>query len=398
MFDLDRFKLVNDSYGHPIGDDLLVHVATLLRRSLRPEDTCARLGGDEFAILIEDIVDTHQAVLVAERILSDVAEGTVIGGHDVFVSASIGIATTDQAGTREALVAAADSATYAAKRAGKGTYRLFAPSTAEDPRARLELETSLRRALDEGEFELYFQPVVDTVTGRTAGAEALVRWNSADGVVTPLRFVPVAEETGLIVPLGAWVLEEACRQTRAWTVAHPEREPLKINVNLSAVQFSRPNIVAEVADILARTDLPPEQLCLEITETGLMSDTETTIATLRELKALGVQVAIDDFGTGYSSLSYLQRFPVDVVKVDQAFTAGLGESQVDSEIVAAVVRLAAAVGIAVVAEGVETVQQRRALLDLGCPLIQGYLIAKPLPARQFADFWLAEPVDHRQPA
>ncbi|GAA3829202.1 putative bifunctional diguanylate cyclase/phosphodiesterase [Nocardioides panacisoli] len=391
MFDLDRFKLVNDSYGHPIGDDLLVHVAALLRRRLRPEDTCARLGGDEFAILIEDIADQRQAVAVAERILADVAEGTVIGGHEVFVSASIGIATTDQADSREALVAAADSATYAAKRAGKGTFRLFTPATAEDPRARLELETGLRRALDEDEFELYFQPVVDTVTGRTVGAEALVRWNSADGIVTPLRFVPVAEETGLIVPLGAWVLEEACRQTRAWALAHPEREPLRINVNLSAVQFSRPNIVAEVADTLLRTDLPPEQLCLEITETGLMADTELTIATLRELKALGVRVAIDDFGTGYSSLSYLQRFPVDVVKVDQAFTAGLGRSQVDSEIVAAVVRLAAACGITVVAEGVETVEQRRALVDLGCPLIQGYLIARPLPAGQFEDLWLARP-------
>ena len=398
MLDLDRFKLVNDSYGHPIGDDLLVHVASLLRRSLRPEDTCARLGGDEFAILIEDIGEVHQAVEVAERILADVAAGTVIGGHDVFVSASIGIATTDQADSREALVAAADGATYAAKRAGKGTYRVFAPSTAEDPRARLELETGLRRALDDGEFELYFQPVVETVTGRTVGAEALVRWNSADGIVTPLRFVPVAEETGLIVPLGAWVLEEACRQTRDWTLANPDRDPLKINVNLSAVQFSRPSIVDEVADILARTDLPPGQLCLEITETGLMSDTEMTIATLRDLKELGVRVAIDDFGTGYSSLSYLQRFPVDVVKVDQAFTAGLGQSQVDSEIVAAVVRLAAACGITVVAEGVETVEQRAALVDLGCPLIQGYLIAKPLPAERFTDVWLAEPAAQRQPA
>ena len=398
MFDLDRFKLVNDSYGHPIGDDLLVHVASLLRRSLRPEDTCARLGGDEFAILVEDITDTGQAVTVAERILAAVAEGAVIGGHEVFVSASIGIATTDQAATREALVAAADAATYAAKRAGKGTFRLFAPASAEDPRARLELETALRRALDDGDFELHFQPVVDAVTGDTVGAEALVRWNSADGIVTPLRFIPVAEETGLIVPLGAWVLEEACRQTRAWSLDHPDVEPLKVNVNLSAVQFSRPDIVTEVADVLARTGLPPAQLCLEITETGMMSDTELTINTLRQLKALGVRVAIDDFGTGYSSLSYLQRFPVDIVKIDQAFTAGLGRSQVDSEIVAAVVRLAAACGIAVVAEGVETVEQRRALVDLGCPFIQGYLIAKPLPAAEFAESWLAGAGAHHQPA
>ncbi|HJQ07429.1 MAG TPA: EAL domain-containing protein, partial [Nocardioides sp.] len=396
MLDLDRFKLVNDSYGHPIGDDLLVHVAAVLSGTMRPEDTCARLGGDEFAILIEDIGDTQEAVTAAERILAGIAEGTTVGGHEVFVSASIGIATTDQVTSREALVAAADSATYAAKAAGKGTVRLFAPATAEDPRARLELETALRRALDEGDFELYFQPVVDTVSGTTVGAEALVRWNSADGVVTPLRFVPVAEETGLIVPLGAWVLEEACRQTRAWTLAHPEREPLKVNVNLSVVQFNRPGLAGEVEAALRRTGLPPEQLCLEITETGMMNDTEHTIATLRDLKALGVGVAIDDFGTGYSSLSYLKRFPVDVVKVDRAFTAGLGRSQVDSEIVTAVVRLAAACGITVVAEGVETPDQRRALTELGCPLIQGYLIAKPMPAATFEERWLAPPAPQRQ--
>jgi EAL domain-containing protein (putative c-di-GMP-specific phosphodiesterase class I) len=275
---------------------------------------------------------------------------------------------------------------------------LFAQATAEDPRARLELETALRRALDDGEFELYYQPVVDTVTNETVGAEALVRWNSAGGVVTPLNFVHVAEETGLIVRLDAWVLEEACRQTREWTIAHPERPALKVNVNLSALQFGRSNMVAGVADILRRTGLPPGQLCLEITETGMMSDTEMTITTLRELKALGVSVAIDDFGTGYSSLSYLKRFPVDIVKIDRAFTAGLGENLVDSEILAAVVRLAAACEIAVVAEGVETLEQRRALAELGCPLIQGYLIARPQPAARFAAAWLAQPPPQRQSA
>jgi diguanylate cyclase (GGDEF)-like protein/PAS domain S-box-containing protein len=398
MFDLDRFKLINDSYGHPIGDDLLVHVASLLRRNLRPEDTCARLGGDEFAIFMEDISDAQQAVAVAERILAEVAEGSVIGGHEVFVSASIGIATTDHADTLETLVAAADNAMYAAKAAGKGTYRLFAAATAEDPRARLELETALRRALDDGEFELYYQPVVDTMTNETVGAEALVRWNSAGGVVTPLNFIHVAEETGLITRLDAWVLEEACRQTREWTLAHPERRPLKMNVNLSALQFSRSTMVAEVAEILRRTELPPDQLCLEITETGMMTDTELTITTLRDLKALGLRVAIDDFGTGYSSLSYLKRFPVDIVKIDRAFTAGLGKNLVDSEILAAVVRLAAACEIEVVAEGVETPEQRRALAELGCPFIQGYLIARPQPASRFAAAWLAQPEARRQSA
>ncbi|WP_435770692.1 putative bifunctional diguanylate cyclase/phosphodiesterase [Nocardioides sp. SYSU DS0651] len=398
MLDLDRFKLVNDSYGHPVGDDLLVHVAALLRRNLRPEDTCARLGGDEFAILLEDVADARHAVSVAERILADAASGAVIGDHEVFISASIGIATTDHGGSREALVAAADRAMYAAKAAGKGTYRLFAPESGEDPRARLELEAALRRALDDGEFELHYQPVVDTVSGETVGAEALVRWNAAGGVVPPLDFIPVAEETGLIVRLDAWVLEEACRQTRAWTLAHPDRPPLRINVNLSALQFSRSNVVAEVADVLRRTGLPPAQLCLEITETAMMADTELTISTLLGLKALGLRMAIDDFGTGYSSLSYLKRFPVDVVKIDRAFTAGLGQNLVDSEILAAVVRLAAACEIAVVAEGVETPAQRGALAELGCPLIQGYLIARPQPAELFADRWLDRPPLQPQPA
>ena len=398
MFDLDRFKLINDSYGHPIGDELLVHVASLLEGSLRPGDTCARLGGDEFAIFMEDVDDAQQAVAVAERILADVAERSVVGGHEVFVSASIGIATTDHADSLEALVAAADGALYAAKSAGKGTYRLFAASSVEDPRARLELEAALRRALDDGEFELYYQPVVDSRTSQTIAVEALVRWNSAAGVVTPLNFIHIAEETGLIVRLDAWVLEEACRQTWEWTLAHPERPPLKVNVNLSALQFSRPAVVVEVAEILRRTGLPPEQLCVEITETAMMTDTDQTITTLQELKKLGVMVAIDDFGTGYSSLSYLKRFPVDVVKIDRAFTAGLGKNVVDSEILAAVVRLAAACGIAVVAEGVETPEQQRALAELGCPLVQGYLIAKPQPAVRFATAWLAQPSAGRESA
>jgi diguanylate cyclase (GGDEF)-like protein/PAS domain S-box-containing protein len=390
MVDLDRFKLVNDSYGHPAGDSLLVQVAGVLRRALRREDTCARLGGDEFAILLEDVVDVQDAIAVAQRILESLGDGCVINGHELFVSASIGIATSDQAGTREELVAAADAAAYMAKAAGKGRFQVFAPEAAENPRARLELEGSLRRALDNGEFELYFQPLVDTSTSEAVGAEALVRWNTADGMVTPNTFIPLAEETGLIVPLGAWVMEEACRQAQVWTLAHPDLPPLEISVNLSAHQLSRPNIVGEVDDILQRTGLQPEQLCLEITETVIMRDAEAAITSLRQLKRLGLQLAIDDFGTGYSSLSYLKQFPVDVVKVDRSFIAGLGETAVDSEIVAAVIRLAAACGITAVAEGVETEHQRAMLDELGCPLIQGYLISTPLPADDFAAYWASE--------
>ena len=387
MIDLDRFKLVNDSYGHPAGDSLLVDVAAQLRRTLRREDTCARIGGDEFAILLEDVTEVQDAVDIAQRILATLSQGIMVNGHEVFVSASIGIATTDQAPTREKLIAAADAAAYLAKGAGKARYQLYSPETAENPRARLELERGLRRALERGEFEVYYQPLVDTTSGDGVGAEALVRWNSPGGLVPPLDFIPLAEETGLIVPLGAWVLEEACRQARAWTLERPELPPIEIGVNLSAVQLARPTIVEEVAAVLRRTGLEPEQLTLEITETVIMRDIEASIAALRRFKELGVMLAIDDFGTGYSSLSYLKQFPVDVVKIDRTFLAGLGESAVDTEIVTAVVRLAAACGITAVAEGVETEQQRATLEAMGCPLVQGYLISPPVQAPALGRFW-----------
>jgi diguanylate cyclase (GGDEF)-like protein/PAS domain S-box-containing protein len=390
MVDLDRFKLVNDSYGHPAGDALLIEVAELLRDTVRSADTCARVGGDEFALLIEDIPNIHEATSLADRILERLAEGSLIDGKQVFVSASIGVAATDQAPTREALVAAADAAAYDAKSSGKGRWHLHSPSASENPRQRLELETSLRYALDHDQFELHYQPLVDTHSGALVGAEALVRWNRAEGLMRPDHFIPLAEETGLIVPLGAWVLREACRQAYEWTTTRPNRAPLKVSVNLSAQQLNRREIVREVADVLASSHLDPAQLCLEVTETVAMNDTDVTIATLAELKGLGVQVAIDDFGTGYSSLAYLKRFPLDVVKIDQTFTAGLGEDAVDSEIVAAVVRLAAARGISVIAEGVENHRQRGILADLGCPLIQGYLIAEPLDAGEFEAFWTRE--------
>ncbi|GAC1381868.1 MAG: hypothetical protein NVSMB48_10780 [Marmoricola sp.] len=390
MVDLDRFKFVNDSYGHPAGDALLIEIATLLRRAARSADTCARIGGDEFALILEDIRSIHEATGVADRILDSLAEGCVIDGTHIFISASIGIATSDQAETRDALVAAADVAAYDAKAAGKGRWHLHSPGTADNPRTRLEMETALRHALDNDEFELYYQPQVDTRTGTLVGAEALIRWNSAKGLVRPYDFIPLAEETGLIVPMGAWVVKAACAQAQAWTIEHPERAPLKVSVNLSPQQLKRPKIVSEIADALHSSQLRPEQLCLEITETVAMDDTDVTIATLTELRGLGVQVAVDDFGTGYSSLAYLKRFPLDIVKIDQTFTAGLGEDAVDSEIVAAVIRLAAARGISVIAEGVETSHQRHLLEELGCPLIQGYLIAQPLDADDFAAFWDSE--------
>ena len=386
MVDLDRFKLVNDSYGHPAGDRVLADVADTLRAAVRPEDTCARIGGDEFAVLLEDVESTEQAVQVAEELLASLAQGCTVEGHQLFVSASIGIATSDEAPTCEALFAAADTAGYVAKQAGRGRVQVFSRGVGEDARSRLERESGLRQALERGEFILHYQPILDTHTGVTLGAEALVRWNSPTGLVPPLEFIPLAEETELIVPIGAWVLEEACRQAVEWDRRRILRPGMTISVNLSPHQLSRADIVDQVAATLARTGLRPSQLCLEITETALMSNIASSTRTVMALRDLGVRVAIDDFGTGYSSLSYLKELPVDVIKIDRSFTQGLGGSPVDAEIVAAVVRLARVSGIIAIAEGVETPDQRRTLADLGCPEIQGYLMARPLTAEDFATF------------
>ncbi|MDQ4006481.1 MAG: EAL domain-containing protein [Actinomycetota bacterium] len=386
--DLDRFKLVNDSYGHLVGDRLLIQVAHRLRRSLSAADTVARFSGDEFVMLVEDVPGTDQLEQIAHRVHRALEPAFDLGDVVIHTSASIGVAGAHANQSREDVLAAADTAAYAAKAEGGNCVRMASEDLIENARERLDLEGQLRAAINDQQLSVHFQPIVTTDVGRVVGVEALVRWQSQQrGMVMPNQFIPLAEETGLIVPLGRWVLEESCRAVHAWTLAHPDREPLSVSVNLSALQFSSPSLADEIGDCLLRTGLAPSQLCLEITESALMTDTTTTLRTVHALRDLGVRVAIDDFGTGYSSLSYLKHLPVDVVKLDGTFTAGLDQDVVDAEIVGAVLRLSRALGMETVAEGVETEAQQRLLEEMGCPLIQGYVMSRPLTEENFLAFW-----------
>ena len=381
FIDLDRFKVVNDSLGHRAGDVLLHQVAQRLSNCLRPVDTLARWGGDEFTLLLEDFTDPADPVAVAERILAVMCLPFSVEDHEVVLSVSVGVAVS-QPGINEAqqLIHAADVAMYQAKASGRDTYAVFRPDMEDAPLERLELHTSMRRGLDSREFQVHYQPIVSAASGRLWGVEALVRWNSPRGLLAPESFIGLAEDTGLILPLGRQVLEESCRQVRRWHDDHPDSVPVELSVNLSARQFQDRGLAGDVAEILETTGLEPTHLCLEITESVVMQDVPSTMTTLADLKALGVRLAIDDFGTGYSSLSYLKRFPVDVVKIDRSFVEGLGEETVDGEIVAAVIRLARSLGMRAVAEGVETSTQLWTLRELGCPLVQGWYFSAARPA------------------
>ncbi|HZU72827.1 MAG TPA: EAL domain-containing protein [Acidimicrobiales bacterium] len=382
--DLDRFKIVNDSLGHRVGDVLLKQVAQRLSSCLRPADTLARFGGDEFTVLLEDVETAADPVTVAGRILAAMARPFKVGGREIVLSVSVGVAMA-AAGPHpdpQALVHRADLAMYRAKGRGRDCYAVFVEEMGDRPVDRLDLESSLRRALDNREFRVHYQPVVSAVTGKVAGVEALVRWQSPRGLLTPEEFIGAAEESGLILPLGRMVLEEACRQVRRWQDELAGPEPLVLSVNLSARQFLHEGLASDIARILEHSGLAPEHLCLEITESVIMTDVPSTISSLEQLKDLGVRLAIDDFGTGYSSLSYLKRFPVDVVKIDRSFVGGLGEHPVDTEIVAAVVRLTRSLGMQSVAEGVETGAQLERLRELGCPLVQGWFFAPAQPSER----------------
>ena len=386
FMDLDDFKTVNDSMGHAAGDQLLREVGERIRGELRAADTAARLGGDEFAILIEDGGDGIEAVDVADRLLRTLEAPFLIEDKEFYVRASIGIAIDDgsagdhgEAGA-EALLRNADVAMYMAKENGKGRYQVFEHTMHETALKRLELKADLQRALDHDEFVLHFQPVIELESGRVSGVEALVRWMHPErGLVPPLDFIPLAEETGLIVPIGRWVLAQACRRAVDLQHDHPG---VHMAVNLSARQIQRPEIVDDVRDILVSTGLDPELLILEITESVMMQDMELSIARLRDLKALGVQLAIDDFGTGYSSLNYVRRFPVDILKVDKSFIDGVSESGESSALTAAVIELAGILSLKPVAEGIERADQLERLLELHCDLGQGYFFAKPLPPEE----------------
>jgi len=385
FLDLDRFKVVNDSLGHMLGDEFLVEVSRRLVRSVRPEDTVARLGGDEFTILLEDVEEPGDAVRVAERIQGELTLPVEIGGQETFTSASIGIAMGDLRYEHpEEILRDADIAMYRAKAAGRARHEVFDVRMHQEALAQLRLETDLRHALERRQFRLAFQPLIDSATGGLAGLEALLRWDHPErGVVSPGEFIHIAEETGLISPIGEWVLWEACRQVRQWQLLLPAGSPpLPVSVNLSARQFGDPRLVDMVATALAVTGLPSHTLRLEITESVLMDRAESSIRLLDRLKALGVQIQVDDFGTGYSSLGYLHRFPIDALKVDASFVSQLEVDPENREIVKTIVALAKNLQMGVVAEGVESAGQQAFLLRLGCETMQGFLFAGPLDPEQ----------------
>jgi diguanylate cyclase (GGDEF)-like protein/PAS domain S-box-containing protein len=377
LLDLDRFKLVNDSWGHTAGDGVLIAVAERLLQAVRSSDTVARFGGDEFVVVHEGVGGAWEAARFGERLARAVAGDLNIKGEQVFVSASLGIAIGGADDSAEALLRDADSAMYKAKERGRGRVELFDADARGRAESRLVAEAALRRAVEREEFTVLYQPIVAVADGRVMGAEALVRWDLPDGArVSPTNFIPLAEETGLIVPLGQWVLDQACDQLRRW---REEGVPLgTVSVNLSARQLAAGSFAMAVSEAIRRNALDPSSLSFEITESMLMEDVEFSIESLVGLKALGVRLAVDDFGTGYSSLAYLKRLPLDSVKIDRAFVDGLGTDPNDSAIVAAVVAMAGALGLAVTAEGVETPQQLEELRRLGCASAQGYLFARPL--------------------
>jgi diguanylate cyclase (GGDEF)-like protein/PAS domain S-box-containing protein len=387
FLDLDRFKVINDSLGHNVGDELLVAVASRLREAVRPSDTVARIGGDEFVVVCEDIGDVEDAARIAERIAEALSRSFELTGDEVILSTSIGIAlSSGHEDAPEDLLRDADSAMYRAKEEGRNRYEVFDSSMRVEAVERLEMEQALRRALGRSEFRLFYQPVLDVDSGSIVGVEALLRWDHPErGLLRPPEFISLAEDTGLIIPIGKWALQEACRQAQRWREAEPDRKPLTIAVNLSARQLAQPDVADMVAEALEMTGTDPSQVWLEITESVLTGDTEATIGALRALKALGVRLSVDDFGTGYSSLLYLKRFPVDTLKVDRAFVAGLGTHPEDTAIVAGVVRLAQTLGLTAIAEGVETEEQRAALLALGCDLAQGYLFGHPEPPEDLGE-------------
>jgi diguanylate cyclase (GGDEF)-like protein/PAS domain S-box-containing protein len=383
FIDLDNFKLINDSLGHGAGDELLVTLAARLRACIRPQDTAARLGGDEFIVLLEEVVRSSEASQVAERIAESLRAPFAVGHLDVVVTVSIGVAVSGRADRAENVLRNADLALYEAKAAGKSRFAVFDASMERDAVNRLELQADLRTALERNEFQLLYQPIVSLADGRMTGVEALVRWHHPTrGVVSPTEFIPIAEETGLIVPIGHWVLEDACRRARAWQLRFAAGYAPTMSVNLSARQFHRPELFDDIGQILRTTGLDPRLLTVEITESALMRDAESTFTTLEALKELGVQLAIDDFGTGYSSLSYLRRFPVDMLKIDRSFVDGLGQDPQDTAIVQSIIALAKTLGLRVTGEGIETAAQRTHLQEMGCDLGQGYLFARPLPPEE----------------
>ena len=386
FIDLDGFKDVNDSLGHSAGDQLLIKVAERIRSCVRSADTPARLGGDEFAVLVEDLTGPDDAAAVAERLLDALSTPFVIGGRDTSVGASIGIALNTRNDDTESLMRSADVAMYSVKASGRARYDFYASEMLASVVARVEVGQELRQALDNGEFVLYYQPILELSNGEVRGVEALLRWNHPKrGLLAPVEFLDIAEDTGTIVQIGEWVLETACRQAEDWNRQLPNG-PVRVSVNLSPTQILHGGVLDSVRNALDRSGLDPSLLVLELTEAVMIRDTDLAATRLAQLKELGVFLAIDDFGTGYSSLSYLRQLPFDILKIDKEFIDGLAHSASDSALAAAILELAGTLEMVSVAEGVEDADQACALRSLGCQYAQGYLFSRPLPPEQVAEF------------
>jgi len=385
--DLDDFKTVNDSLGHVEADTVLAMVAERLLAAIRPEDTAGRLGGDEFAILLDDVDEEHAAG-VAARVLAALEEPFVLPQRPIRLGGSIGIAHSASGLTRSTdVLRAADIAMYHAKESGKNQFRMFDPSMQDASTERLSLGVDMRGAVERGEFVLHYQPIVSLPDGALKSMEALVRWNHPErGLISPLDFIPIAEKTGLMIPLGEFVVREACRQARAWQLARPDQDPIPVNVNLSGVQLQHPGLVAAVSLALEDSGLAPDLLMLEITESVMARETEATARRLRQLKGLGVGLAIDDFGTGYSSLSYLRRFPIEVVKIAKSFIDGIEDDMSAQALANGIVQLAHSLKTRTVAEGVETEAQMKRLIAMGCDRAQGFHFSRPMGAREATEY------------
>ncbi len=378
FLDLDRFKLVNDSLGHQIGDELLAAAAPRLKQAVRGSDTVARFGGDEFGILLEDIADEHDAIEMAERVAAVFTRPFILAGSEHFVTTSIGIALARGGELAAELIRNADAAMYRAKERGSARYEMFDEAMRDRAMVRLRVENDLRRALEREELRLDYQPVVSLADHRITGVEALVRWDHpVRGLIGPDEFIPIAEESGLIEPIGRWVLEQACRQAARWYRARPDQAPIGMSVNLSAVQFAKRGLAESIAEVLRAARLDPACLSLEITETVILRDAEAVTAALLQLKEIGVRIVLDDFGTGYSSLAYLTRLPLDALKIDRSFVDGLGTENRETAIIEAIVAMSKALSLEVVGEGVESARQAEVLAGLGCELAQGFYFSRP---------------------
>lgn len=382
--DLDRFKLINDGLGYQAGDRILIATTQRLQANIDSKAILARVGADEFAIAFKTVEDTTEAITVAEKLEQELAIPFQLREQDIFTSVSIGLALNriDEDFQPEELLQASHSAMFQAKASGKSRHEVFATKMHEQSLKRLQLEADLNQAIINQEFELYYQPIISFTTGMLSGFEALVRWQSPTrGFISPGAFIPVAEETGLIVPMGKWILETACRQMQEWRIEFPQAESVMMSVNLSSRQFAQPDLVAQIQEALSNTGLNPGNLKLEITESMVMNDVENTIVLLNQLKELNIKISLDDFGTGFSSFSYLHRFPTDTLKVDRSFVVNMSHGVKTREIVSTIVILAHKLGMDVIAEGIETESEKKILQDFDCEYGQGYLFAKPLPKK-----------------